>query len=402
MKLVVCGGGNGAHALAGVASADPNINVCVFTLSNADRWNESMRKHGFEVAIYRRGKDTIHMTSKPDLVTKDPQQAIPGSDVIILIMPAFAHAQYLCAIKPYIEPGMVLVALPSQGGFELEAMQILGKEITNICTIICFESIPWACRYWEYGVFCEILGIKKSLEGAFHRSKVAPKVDPIPTLQLIVGEETVLKVKGHTVGNTLMSVNAYIHSAILYDRWVDWDGKPLQEAPLFYQGISKRAADLLDDMSNEVLAIAKEITRRFPEVDMSQAIHIHDWYLRCYPDDITDKSTLKTTLQTNVAYRGLMHPMTKTEGGLVPTFKSRYSTEDIPYGLVVIKGIAELFGVPTPQSDKVLLWMQEKLGKEYLVDGKLQGHDVMETRAPQKYGISKIEELFPGYELVLA
>ncbi|EDO47690.1 predicted protein [Nematostella vectensis] len=394
-KVVICGGGNGAHALAGVASADPGIDVSVLTLyaDEADRWNKEMQQHGFKVTKSRHGQDTIELTSKPNLVTKDPLQAIPGSDIIILIMPAFAHGQYLHAMKPFMKPGMVVVALPSQGGFVFEAMHILGKEITDTCTFLSFESLPWACRLKDFGSYCEILGTKASLAGAYHHSKEVPAVDPLPTIQRIMGEQPVLKVKGHVLAMSLMAVNAYIHPSILYDRWVNWDGKSLQEAPLFYQGATQSAADLLSDMSNEALAIAKEITRRFPEVDMSQATHIHDWYLRCYPDDITDKSTLKTTLQTNVAYRGLVHPMTKTEEGLVPTFKSRYTLEDIPYGLVVIKGLAELFGVPTPQSDKVLLWIQEKAGKEYLVDGKLQGRDVKNTGAPQRFGITDVQEL---------
>ena len=31
-------------------------------------------------------------------------------------------------------------------------------------------------------------------------------------------------------------------------------------------------------------------------------------------------------------------------------------TEDVPYGLVVIRGIAEIVGVETPSIDKLLTW----------------------------------------------
>ena len=55
----------------------------------------------------------------------------------------------------------------------------------------------------------------------------------------------------------------------------------------------------------------------------------------------------------------------------VPDFAHRYLTEDVPYGLVVIRGIAEIVQVDTPTIDKLLLWAQEKLGKEYLVGSKL-------------------------------
>lgn len=32
-------------------------------------------------------------------------------------------------------------------------------------------------------------------------------------------------------------------------------------------------------------------------------------------------------------------------------------------------------------------------GKEYLVDGKLTGKDMAETRAPQRYGITDLEDV---------
>lgn len=37
-------------------------------------------------------------------------------------------------------------------------------------------------------------------------------------------------------------------------------------------------------------------------------------------------------------------------------------TEDVPYGLIVIKGIALLAGVDTPYIDRQLYWCQEKMG----------------------------------------
>lgn len=76
----------------------------------------------------------------------------------------------------------------------------------------------------------------------------------------------------------------------------------------------------------------------------------------------------------------------------MPDFQARYLSEDVPYGLVVTRGYAELLGVPTPMMDQVITWAQEKLGKEYLVNGKLSGADIHNTRAPQRYGAKTIEE----------
>jgi hypothetical protein len=101
-----------------------------------------------------------------------------------------------------------------------------------------------------------------------------------------------------------------------------------------------------------------------------------------------------TTLQTNKAYEGMVHPMISTEDGYVPNFSHRYLTEDIPYGLVVVKGIAEIIGEDTPTTDYVLEWGQRKIEKEYIIETKLVGKDVPSARAPQSFGLSTVDDIF--------
>ena len=122
--------------------------------------------------------------------------------------------------------------------------------------------------------------------------------------------------------------------------------------------------------------------------------HIYQWYMRCYPQDISDKTNLYTAIQTNAAYQGLKHPVKKTKDGkFMPDFTYRYMTEDIPFGLVVIRGIGEIVGLETPNIDKVLTWSQQQMEKEYLVNKKLQGKDVATSRAPQSYGFTTLESI---------
>jgi len=43
-------------------------------------------------------------------------------------------------------------------------------------------------------------------------------------------------------------------------------------------------------------------------------------------------------------------------GKFVPDFHYRFLAEDVPYGLVVSRGIGEIVGVPTPTLDVVVRW----------------------------------------------
>ena len=55
----------------------------------------------------------------------------------------------------------------------------------------------------------------------------------------------------------------------------------------------------------------------------------------------------------------------------MPDFSHRYITEDVPYGLVVTRGVAELAGVPTPTIDRVVAWAQRVAGLSYLVEREI-------------------------------
>ena len=125
-----------------------------------------------------------------------------------------------------------------------------------------------------------------------------------------------------------------------------------------------------------------------------QVTHLYDLLVKFYSHEISDTTNLRSCFRTNAAYQGLKHPMKETsDGSFVPDFCHRYLTEDVPYGLAVIRGIAEIVQVETPTIDKVLLWAQERAGKEYLVGSKLQGKDVTTTRAPQRYGLTTLDAI---------
>ncbi len=167
IKLLICGSGNGAHAFAGIASSLQGTDVRVLSLSHnkADHWSTAMQMKNFEVTIDQRGQEDTCISSKPFLVTKSPVETMRDVDIVVLLLHAVAHQYYLDAIKPYVQPGVIIVGLPGAPGFEFQVRDVLG-ETARQCTIMNFESLPWVCRTTEFGAKCKILGIKKTLFGA--------------------------------------------------------------------------------------------------------------------------------------------------------------------------------------------------------------------------------------------
>ena len=393
-RVLICGTGSGAHALAAVASRN-GFDVCVLSQNagKAQRWNESLERQ--PLAVIGRNGDGAWMANSFS-VTDDPAVAARGCDLIIFAVPTFSHERYLELLKPEIRDGCVIVGLPGQNGFEFEVRNTLGPRLRN-CAVINFESLPWSCRVVDFGATVRINGTKKTLVGAIQGDLPKFKVNQVlETLQGVLGEFPKLILSGHLLGINLMSLNAYSHPPIMYGRWKDWDGKPLDHEPLFFQGVDENTAGLLEKISDEVVAISRRIMAEYP-IDLSQVVRMYDWDIAHYSDQIADKTNLMTALRTNALYQGRAHPMVQTSNGqYIPDFNHRFLLEDIPC-LAVIRGIAEIAGVETPNLDMVLLWGQERLDKEYLVGSKLIGKDLATTRCPQRYGITTIEELL-GYK----
>jgi hypothetical protein len=106
-------------------------------------------------------------------------------------------------------------------------------------------------------------------------------------------------------------------------------------------------------------------------------------------------------MRTNRAYATIRTPLKQVEtkgdvkGGFVPDVEHRFFQEDVPFGLVILRDIADIMKVKTPFIDEILLWCQGLMGKEYLVaaTGKLNGRDMKETGAATVYGARAITDL---------
>lgn len=403
IRVLICGAGSSAHVLAAVLSAKPEAEVRVLTLdaTRAEAWQKSLDAAPVTIfeRIERHGERTL--TAGPVLITNDPAEAARDSDIILFAIPAFLHRSYLTALGPFIEDGCAIVGLPGQSGFEFEVRSILSDK-TDRLTLMNFDSLPWVCRTVEFGKYAQISGTKEMLAGAavgdFSRARLR---DPLASLQFLLGERPKLVVSGHLLGITLRSPNGYSHPPIMYGRWKDWDGEPLEQPPLFYRDIDEPTAALLEQISGEVVDTSRQLMEQYPGTDLSQVIPMYEWDMNCYRADIEDKTNLWTALRTNAGYAHIEHPMTQTaDGRYVPDFQHRFLMEDVPFGLVVVRSIAEIAGVPTPGIDEVLLWCQEKMGRQYLVNFRLVGRDIGETRCAFRYGLTTLEDIL-GYEPLL-
>ncbi|XP_074631080.1 tauropine dehydrogenase-like isoform X1 [Acropora palmata] len=193
-KLLICGSDAGAHVLAGIASAKEGTTVRVLCLDDfiAQEWNSAIRARNIEVTFPSTETPSC-ISSKPSLITESEQDALQDIDIVVLMLAPNDHPIYFRALRNYITPGTVIVGLPGSRRFMAQARQLVCATGPN-CTLINFESLPWDCQITEFGTRCRVTRTKESLSCQMEEGDVTPRVEPVATLQYLLGPKPNLTV----------------------------------------------------------------------------------------------------------------------------------------------------------------------------------------------------------------
>jgi len=379
-KMTICGGGNGAQTLVPVAAHNLGCHVDIYApfADEADRLRAGVAVHGgLEVT------GALQAKARPRRVSADPAEVIPGSDVVVLVLPAFAHESTLRQVIPFLDEGAWVGAMPARGGFDYAAARILREQDRDDVTLFGLQTLPWACRIGEYGQVVHVLGVKNTVDAAARPASQIGQVAGL--LERMLGLSIGPAANGLAL--TLANTGQLIHPGIMYAHFAAWDGTPCAagDVPPFYHGLSEERAWVLAGLSDEIQSIRARLE---PALDLSAVRPLKAWLLRSYGDAIVDPSTLWSAFVTNRAYAGLKAPVRQVSPGqFVPDFGARYLAEDVPLGLAVSRAIAGMAGAVTPTMDRVIGWAGARLGKDYL------GQDAGEARSPQRYGLESVEQL---------
>jgi hypothetical protein len=400
--VLICGGGNAAQVAASMFASRVDTYAISLFADEAERWSAAMKcprwndsfGPGMELTLDT-GKKLL---SRPTEITNDPK-IVAKVNVVVLAVPSFAHGQYFEAFAPHMQPGTIVAVMPARSGGDILFAKTLGDKAKDM-TFVGFETLPWACRFTDWGRRATILGTKENILAAVTPPSNTKKA--LSTLQGLLGVFPKIDESPNNFGISLRNPGAVIHPGVMFGRWCDekWDGKPLKEKPLFYQGVDEFTQTVLEGITNEIQEIKKAVVAKVPGLELKDACTLYQWYMDCYTNQISDKSSLMRAMNTCSAYTGLTHPMKENgDGTYMPDLKYRYLAEDVPTGLCFMKGTAEIFGVPSPTMDKVLEWAQKCIGLEIIVGGKMSGKDIAKTRAPQGMGVSSADDFIKACQL---
>lgn len=350
LNICICGGGSLGHVIAGVA-ASKGFNVSVLT-RHPDQWKRTL---SVEDCQGRTLSGTLAA------VTDNPATVVPQADMVLLCLPGFAIEEELLRIRPFLQEGTCTGSVVCCTGFFFTACRVLGSD----ASLFGFQRAPFIARVHEYGQSAHLLGYKKELQ-------IATMNNPQPAmLQEVLQEmlETPVRLLNHFLEASLTNSNPLLHPARLYSLFHTWDESQIyKEIPGFYSSWNDESSQLLIACDHEFHRILEALPVRIEPIPTLLSYY-----------ESHNAASLTRKIRSITAFKDIPTPMKETESGYVPDFASRYFTEDFPFGILIIKSMAEILHIDTPHIDKVLLWGQRMLEKEYLRDGWLKGKDLSGT-----------------------
>lgn len=330
--ICICGGGNLGTVLAGVASSK-GYKVNLLT-GSPEKWDKT---------IHITLCDNKNNEGQLDHISKDPEEVIPQSNIILFCLPGTAIEKYLNLIKPYISPGQIIGSVFCSSGFFPMAENIFG----NKQPLFGLQRVPFICRINNYGHSATILGQKESVKVAYLNIKHETKLTKL--LENIFLTKVIKLSSPWAV--TLTNSNPLLHTARLYTLFRDYEnGKVYPNNPLFYGEWNLESSELYIKMDGEFQKLISLLN--IPSEEIPTVLEYYE---------SKDAKSLTKKISTIESWHNLPSPMIKTPKGWIPDFNSRYFTEDFPLGLKLIKELAAKENIPTPLIDKVYEWGMHRI-----------------------------------------
>lgn len=146
----------------------------------------------------------------------------------------------------------------------------------------------------------------------------------------------------------LSNSNPLLHPSRLFTMWSEWrPGIVFPTVGMFYEEWTDEASEVYISMDRELHQLLDVLPVRpgcLPTV------------LEYY--ESTDVASLTRKLRSIKAFHGIKMPMREAGdgNGYVPDLRSRYFTEDFPYGLDIIRATAQRHHISTPTMDRIHEW----------------------------------------------
>jgi len=337
-RFTVIGAGHGGKAMAADLAARG------FAVQLYNRTAERISEIALRGEIELEYEDGAHRLGRLAVVTSDIAEALEGSDVIMVVLPASGHRDMARFCAPHLRDGQIVVLNPGRTGGALEFRQILDREGCSADVVVAETgTFVFASRSTgpaQACIFCRKNAVHLAALPAMRTGHVLEAV--CEAYPQFIPAPNVL----HT---SLDNMGAIFHPALtlLNAGWIE---RTKGEFQFYIDGVTPSTARVLEVLDRERVTIAAALG-----VQTRPAVQ---WLKDAYS---ARGKTLYEAVQANPGYRGIKAPR---------NLRHRYVFEDVPFSMVPLISLGVQFGVNTWATDAMVRLACVAHGTNYYERGR--------------------------------
>lgn len=356
-RITICGYGNVGKSLVHVLSKNFEVSILTFTKT---------KKNKNLLTIVGENKYRNELMN----IYTSPEICLKKTDIFIITLPNFLRENTILKILPFLKKETKILFIPGIG-----PSQFIASKYLKDYKVFSLLRVPYITRAEDDIVY--ILGDRDIIKYASLK-----KEDSIDDLIELMFLRPVEKIDYYEI--TLTTSNAILHTTRMYGLFQGKEDKVFKEKILFYSSWDNKSSTIFKKCDDEVMLICKNLKEQ--NIINKGIISLMEYYESDTPGKLTKKLNSIESLK-NIRLK--MKELDKNSYVLDET--DRFLTEDIPFGLLMFKGIAEILNIDTPNINMVIEWAQKILKKDYIKNGRII--DYRNTGCPQKFGIFTLEDL---------
>lgn len=339
-KIAILGAGNGGQT----AAADLSLAGFEVNLYESPKFENNIKaiieREGIKITgVARKG------FAKLNKVTTNIEEAMEGVDVVMIIVPAFAHEIIFKECAPHLEDGQIVTINAGNHG-ALQLSSILKNMRINKDVIISETStLIYVCRVIAPAEV-RASGLKRVVPLAAIPAKDTKKC--IKVLNEIYPQFVPAT---NVLETSLSSANMVLHPPIMLMN-AGYIERSKGDFLFYIHGASPSVARICETIDVERIAVGKALGINL--------ISVKDAMYKKYD---AHGDSLYERIRDCKPYWD--HSSASSPSSL----EYRYLTEDVPYGLVPLASLGDLLGVPTPSVKTIIDFASLVNQTDYWGDG---------------------------------
>jgi opine dehydrogenase len=350
--ITILGAGHGGLAMAG------HLALMGFTTR---LWNRS--KERIDHVNDRGGIDVeglVEGFGELEVATDNIKEAVKGSDILMVVVPASGHRDVAEKCARYIKPDQLIILNPGRTFGAIEFNRILMERgVIRKPLVAEAQTFIYVSRRTDVAR-AKIMQIKNSVPVAAVPAHRTPEV--LSRIRIafpqFVAATNVLETSLDNIGAIFHPTLSLLNAARIESTHGDFE--------YYLEGVSASTATILEAADEERVAVGTAL-----------GVHCHtarEWLYLAYNSYGT---TLYDAIQSTPGYKGVRAPA---------SLMHRYIFEDVPMSLVPMMSIGNQIGVKTPTMEAMIHLASLIHSKDYWKEGRttdklgLAGKSIAEIR----------------------